>query len=413
MSRNPSGPDPGPRTAVVLAAGEGRRLRPLTAHRPKPMLPAGTRPILEHVLDALVDAGVREVHLVVGYAGDRVRSHVGDEYRGLAVAYHEQTHQLGSGHALLQARDAIDAPFLVVNGDQIVDTEMVEEVRRGHGRDGDHGRGSTGATMAVVEADRAPQYGAVSLDGDRVSDLVEQPGGDDYRLLNAGVYAFDPDVFEALESVDRRDGAILLPDAVARRIAAGSEVRAVRTDAYWRDATYPWDLRTLTREVLSNRDVSLPEVRRNVYVADDARIHASATLVPPVAIDAGVVVRAGAVVGPNAAIGTGSTVGTGAVVRDTVIDADCRIGANATVVDLVSGESVRVGAGATVSGGPGDVRRGTTVHEDIELGAVLADRAELGGGAVAEPGTIVGHDARVGPGATVGGEIDDGSEVVR
>ncbi|MFA9515933.1 sugar phosphate nucleotidyltransferase [Halopenitus sp. H-Gu1] len=407
MSRNPPESNAGPETAVVLAAGEGRRLRPLTAHRPKPMLPAATRPILEHVLDALVDADVRDIHLIVGYGGDRVRSHVGDEYRGVGVTYHEQTHQLGSGHALLQAREAIETPFLVVNGDQIVDTEMVAEVRTGHG----HGAGP--ATIAVVEADRAPQYGAVAIEAGQVTKLLEQPGGDDYRLLNAGVYALEPEIFGTLDSVDPRDGSILLPDAIAKLVSEGANVQAVQTDAYWRDATYPWDLRTLTREILSNRDVSLPEVRRNVYVADDARIHGTATLVPPVAIDEGVVVRAGAVVGPHAAIGTGSTIGSGAVVRDTVVDADGRIGSNATVVDLVSGENVHVGAGATIPGGPGDVRRGTRIHEAVEIGAVLADRGELGGGSVTEPGTIIGHDARVGPGATVDGEIDSESEVVR
>src|SRR6056297_683552 len=103
MSDAPANDGRRPSSAVVLAAGEGIRLRPLTANRPKPMLPAGTRPILEHVLNALIDASVDDIHLVVGYQADRVRSHFGPAYRGVPISYHTQTNQLGSGHALLQA----------------------------------------------------------------------------------------------------------------------------------------------------------------------------------------------------------------------------------------------------------------------------------------------------------------------
>ncbi|MFC6725290.1 sugar phosphate nucleotidyltransferase, partial [Halobium palmae] len=170
-------------TAVVLAAGEGKRLRPLTEHRPKPMLPAGTRPILELVLDALVEAGVSELHLVVGYGRDRIQSHVGPTYRDLSVTYHRQAKQLGSGHALLQAAENVDEECLVVNGDQVVSTRIVRDVMEAH-TDEDV------ATLAVVESDAAPNYGAVRLDGDRVVELVERPGVEGYHLLNAGVYAF-------------------------------------------------------------------------------------------------------------------------------------------------------------------------------------------------------------------------------
>jgi len=111
MSETPSSSETRPSSAVVLAAGEGIRLRPLTANRPKPMLPAGTRPILEHVLNALIDAGVDDIHLVVGYQANRVRSYFGSTYRDVSITYHTQANQLGSGHALLQARDGPEDRF--------------------------------------------------------------------------------------------------------------------------------------------------------------------------------------------------------------------------------------------------------------------------------------------------------------
>src|SRR6056297_3427104 len=103
MSDTPADTGSRPSSAVVLAAGEGIRLRPLTAHRPKPMPPAGTRPILEHVLNALIDAGVDDIHLAVGDQANRVRSYFGPAKRGVPISFHTQTNQPGSGHALLQA----------------------------------------------------------------------------------------------------------------------------------------------------------------------------------------------------------------------------------------------------------------------------------------------------------------------
>ena len=188
--------DSAPTSAVVLAAGEGLRLRPLTANRPKPMLPAGTQPILEHVLDALINADITDIHLVVGYKADRVRSHFGPTYRDVSLTYHTQTNQLGSGHALLQAQDGLDGSFLLVNGDQVIDSKIVERVSDVH---------SSAATLAVVEGSQAANYGAVTVEDNEITTLTEQPSTGEFRLFNAGVYAFTQEIFPVLDTllVDR------------------------------------------------------------------------------------------------------------------------------------------------------------------------------------------------------------------
>jgi NDP-sugar pyrophosphorylase family protein len=275
-------------SAVVLAAGEGTRLRPLTKHRPKPLLPAANRPILSYVLDALIDAGVDDLHLVVGYQRDRVQDHVGPTYRGRTVTYHVQEKQLGTGHAVLQARDAIDADFLVVNGDEVVTAGMVEAVVDAHST-------TDAATLGVVESDRAAEYGAVSLDGDRIVELVECPDDDSYRLLNAGIYACGPSLFADIESTGRRAGELYLTDAIADQIREGNAVRGVRIEGLWSTATYPWDLLTVARDLLAIGHVDEPERSRGVYVDETASVHDDATLRAPV------------VVGPDAAIGPGAS----------------------------------------------------------------------------------------------------------
>ena len=392
-------------SAVVLAAGEGVRLRPLTANRPKPMLPAGTRPILEHVLNALIDSGVDDIHLVVGYQANRVRSHFGPTYREVPITYHTQTNQLGSGHALLQARNGPEGSFLLVNGDQIVDHRIVEAVGEAH---------ADAATLAVVEGPEAADYGAVSVDGEAVTELVEQPASGEFRLFNAGVYAFTQRIFEELDSLSVKRGELPLTDAIQRLIEAEDhDVSAVRTDRFWMDATHPWDLLSLSRELLTRGWVDVPATDTDIYVDDTAHVHPEATLVGPVVVDSDAVVEAGAVVGPYAAIGSSTSVGAGSVLRDVVVDTDTTIGPNTTAVEVVAGQGCEVGAGLTAGGGPADVVLDGEVYSDVDLGGVLADRVDAGGSVTLEPGALVGPDAQVDDGVVVRDRIEAGSEVVR
>ena len=408
------------RTAVVLAAGEGTRLRPLTRNRPKPMLPAANRPILEHVCDALVEAGVDRLALVVGYRRERVQEHFGPSYRGVPVEYVVQDKQLGSGHALLQAQETVDGPLLVVNGDRLIAAESVAAVRDVFTED------DARAALAVIERANASQYGAVRLRGRDIEEIVEKPDSDEFRLINAGIYAFDASVFEAIEATPRTDGELALTDTIAQLVDA-ERVRGVRTEGLWVDATYPWDLLEVASEVLARGRVAGPdradggleragsvqERADGVWVDPSARVAEAATLRPPVAVGADCELAPSAVVGPDAALGRNVTVGANATVERAVLDADTRVGAGSTLLDAVAGQSVRLGAVTAVTGGPGDVRVGREVYEDQRLGAVLADRVRARGGVSFAPGTLVGPEATIATGAHVEGTVPGGAEVVR
>ncbi|MFB6143130.1 MAG: sugar phosphate nucleotidyltransferase [Halorientalis sp.] len=393
-------------TAVVLAAGEGTRLRPLTRNRPKPMLPAGDRPILEHVLDALVDAGMDRLVCVVGYKHDRVQDHVGPTYRDVPVDYVRQHKQLGSGHALLQARSAVEGPSLVVNGDRVVEASMVEAVATAY--EG----GDAAAAMAVLEHPEAGQYGAVVVRDGEITDIVEKPETEDYRLINAGIYAFGGDVFAEVADTPRTAGELALTDTIARLVDA-ERVAAVRCEGLWADATYPWDLLTVADEVLARGRVAGTERAEGVWVHDDARVHDEAVVRSPAVVGPDSEVGPGAVVGPNTALGRNVTVGANATVERSVLDSDTRVGPGATLLDTVTGQDVAVGAGTVAPGGPADVRVGNRVFEDQRLGAVLADRATAAGAVTLAPGTLVGPKARLHAGSRVADRIPEGAEVLR
>ena len=397
------------RTAVVLAAGEGTRLYPLTHNRPKPMLPAANRPVLEYVLDALIDAGISKVCLVVGYKRNRVQEHFGPRYRDAPLTYVQQGKQLGSGHALLQARGSVDGPMLVVNGDRVIESSLVSDVTRAFERD------AGPAVVGVLERPNARQYGAVVLRSGRIERIVEKPDSDEFRLINAGVYAFDSSVFDAIAATPRRDGELQLPDTIDGLIDE-SDVGGVRVDGLWADATYPWDILTVTRELLARGRVDEPErLERGdrVWVNDSALVHDDATLQGPVVVGPDCEVGPGAVVGPTAALGRNVTIGSNATVECTVLDADTRVGAGSVLVDCVTGQDVDLGSITTSSGGPADVRVGTEVFENRRLGAVIGDRVRAPGEASFAPGTLVGPKARIGHGAHASGRVAAGAEVVR
>lgn len=391
-------------TAVVLAAGEGTRLRPLTHNRPKPMLPAANQPILQHVLDALVEAGMARIVIVVGYRRERVQEYFGHRYRNTELEYVVQEKQLGSGHALMAAQSTVEGPLVAVNGDQLVDGTAVSRVVDAF---------EPGTTvMGVVERPNANRYGVVRVADGRVTELIEKPDEDGYSLINAGVYAFEEDVFEAIAETPRRDGELMLPDAIERRIDRGT-VRAVRIEGLWADATYPWDLLDVAAEVLARGQSSAPEQGGGVWVDADARVHERATLQPPVVVGPDCEVGPSSVVGPDVALAENTTVGSNVTISRAVIDADCRVGHGSTLVDAVLGQDVTLGVNAVVPGGPGDVRVGNRVFEGERLGAVLADRVDVGGNASFEPGALVGSGSTVNTGVVVSGNVPRGSEVRR
>lgn len=385
-------------TAVILAAGEGRRLEPLTDRRPKPMLPVVNRPLLEHVVEAVAAAAVEEIVLVVGYERDRIQTHFGDgDEWNVDIEYAVQDKQLGTAHAVQRAEAHVDGAFLVLNGDRIIDPSVVSAVREAIVETDDD------AAMAVTRAERPSTYGVVTLEGDRVVDVVEKPRGESpSEIINAGVYGFGPSLFEAIAQTDPGpDGEYGLTDAIARLLEEGT-VRAVRYDGRWLDVTHLWDLLAVTGRVL-DRDggATRGDVAAGAHVSDAAHVTDTAA------------------VGRNAVIGRGTTiaenarVGANATVERSVVFPDATVESGAVLRDCIVGANARVGANATVPGGESTVIVDGEVHEDVGLGGVVGDNAIVGGAAVLEPGAILGDEVVVGDGAIASGTVPRGTTIRR
>jgi glucose-1-phosphate thymidylyltransferase len=218
---------------------------------------------------------------------------------------------------------------------------------------------------------------------------------------------------EAIADTPRAAGELALTESLVRRIDDGEAVRGVLEDGLWVDATFPWDLLQLSREMLREGRVDESERHPDTYVSSTARVHDRATLQAPVVVGPDCEVGAGAVIGPNTALGRNVTVGANATVVGSVLDGDTRVGPGSTLVETVTGQDVHVGAGSVVPGGPADVVLDERVFRAQDLGAVLADRVRTEGAVTTEPGALVGPGAYLGTGVVVRGRIDAGAEVVR
>ncbi|WP_318570776.1 sugar phosphate nucleotidyltransferase [Salinigranum marinum] len=380
--------------AVVLAAGEGRRLRPLTKYQPKPMLPVANRPVVEYVVDALVAAGVERIVCVVGHRADRIQTHLTKRYPDLDLAFVRQERRLGSGHALLAAAAHVGERFLVVNGDNVVDADTVRAtIARGVETD-------AVATVAVAHSETPEAYGVVVVDHGRIADIDEHPTESDTYLVNAGVYVFDRSVFAALDRTPRWGDELRLTDALDH---LDGPVTSVLVGEGWLDPSNPWQLLTVTEALLARDGTN--------------SVHASARIHPTAVVEGHVVVGPDCELGPGAVVRGGTClqenvhVGPNAVVERSVLLTDARVGAGAVVRDSVVGPGVQLGDGVVSPGGLVDVRLGGTLHANRRLGSVVADRAVIGPNVTLEPGSQVDADATVRAGSIVTDPARDPAEV--
>lgn len=386
--------------AVILAAGEGKRLEPLTNRRPKPMLPVANRPVLEHVVEAVADAGVDEVVLVVGYKRDRIQTHFGDgDDWDVDIEYAVQSKQLGTGHALLQAADHLDDSFVVLNGDRVISPDLVSSVI-------DRTKSGDTPVVSVTRVENARNYGVVELDGQRVTAIHEKPAvhRSQSDIINAGVYGFDSSILDAVQETETAPtGELALTDTLDE-LAGDGGLTTVRYDDYWLDISYLWDVLSVNEVVVSrlvDNASSEPTMGPGATVADD------------VAVGDDVRVSANATIHPRVSLGENVTVGPNAVVSNAVVLPDATVEAGAVVRDCIVGENATVGPNSTVVGGTARVVVEDEVHHDVRLGGVVGDNATLGGGVVVDPGTIVGDDATVESGVTLDERVPSNAEVRR
>lgn len=319
--------------ALVLAGGEGSRLRPLTHTNAKQLIPIANQPILFHVLRSIREAGITEVGIIVGQTAEEVRSAVGDGSAfGLQVTFLLQEAPLGLAHAVLTAADFVRGePFVMYLGDNVLMggiRRFVEEFER-HRPD---------AQIFLARVPEPEHFGVAVLEGDRVIRLVEKPKEFLSDLALVGVYLFDDSILEAAATLrpSWRD-EYEITEAIQWLIDEGRTVRAEMVTGYWKDTGRPEDLLEANRMMLS---VLEPRI--------DGEVDAASRLEGLVVVEAGAKVVRSTIVGP-AIIGTGSLVEDSSVGPNVALSGSCVI-ASSAVEDSIVMEGSRVQGVRTVVG---------------------------------------------------------------
>lgn len=212
-------------------------MRPLTEDRPKGLVEVAGRPLLAHCFDALLDVGVDELVVVVGYRAENLLARFGDEYRSVPVTYVHQRERLGLAHALQRAEPQIDGTFVAMNGDNVCRANLDEAIARHREADAD-------ATMLVerVSADDARKTSVFELDGGTPVGIVEKPDEPPSRLVPRGFYVFDPVVFHACQLVRPSErGEFELTDAIDLLFSAGRPVETVPLEGWCYNVNEPDD----------------------------------------------------------------------------------------------------------------------------------------------------------------------------
>jgi len=223
---------------VVLAAGQGTRLRPLTETKPKGMVEVNDKPILTHCFEQVVDLGADEIVVVVGYMKQKIIDHYGDEFQGVPITYAHQREQMGLAHALLCVEEHIEGDFMLMLGDNIFDANLEDVIRR-HNED----RADAVFLTEEVPWEEASRYGVCNTNAyGEITEVVEKPDEPESNLVMTGFYTFTPAIFHACKLVQPSNrGEYELSEAVDLLIRSGRTIDAFRIDGWRIDVGYPED----------------------------------------------------------------------------------------------------------------------------------------------------------------------------
>jgi bifunctional UDP-N-acetylglucosamine pyrophosphorylase/glucosamine-1-phosphate N-acetyltransferase len=390
--------------AVLLAAGAGERLQPITATRPKHLIKVGGKPILQFCLEAVKYAGISEAIVITHYMGEAIRSYFGDGAAlGLKLSYVEQPQILGTGNAAATAEPYLDGDFVLIYGDLLFGQTAVKDVLS------KFRAGETAAVMAVVPVEHPESYGIIEqTPKGKVVRIVEKPavGMAPSNLANAGIYALSKEVFDKIRQTKASvRGEWELTDALTMLSQEGKTVLAAElAKEDWFDVGRPWDLldanvwalKRMQHRVLGTVEQGAHLIGP-VSVAESARIRSGAYIEGPVFIDEE------ADVGPNCFIRSGTSlgkktrVGNGCEVKNSLIMDGTHVGHLSYVGDSVLGEKCNLGAGTITANLRFDDApikmeiKGKVVDSGRrKLGAILGDNVKTGIQASFMPGVKVG-----------------------
>ncbi len=400
--------------AVILAAGEGLRCQPLTLTRSKVMLFVANKPILEHIITALASCGINEIIMVVGYKKERIMDYFQNGVElGVNITYVEQKGQLGTAHAIKQTAPYLDDEFIVLNGDNIVESETISDILEK--RSGD-------AAVLTVTREHTRGYGVVVSGNHHVLRVVEKPTEDLSHNVNTGIYIFKPDVFDYIETTPISDtGEYAITDTLQAMIDAGKTISIVQSKSTWIDAVHSWDLLRANAYLLERCEKSVMDgtveegavIKGNVIIGANTIIRSGSYIIGPAVIGKNCEIGPNAVILPSTTIGNNSTVESSVQVKNSIIMHDARIGAFSYISNSIIGAHNTIGSHfITQTGENLLIEIKGILHNADKLGTVIGDGNDIQHRVLTEPGKMVSTGCSVASGVIISKDLPSDSTVI-
>lgn len=399
--------------AVILAAGEGLRCRPLTLTRSKVMLPVANKPLLEHIINAVAQNDIKEIILVVGYKKERIMDYFGDGVDfGVKISYVFQGAQLGTAHAVKQVKEYVDEDFLVLNGDNLIDAGTIADLLAGR---------SGAVTLLAVEREQTLGYGVVMSENGRVTKILEKPKEVVSHLVNAGVYIFSTEIFDEIDKTPLSEtGEYAITDTIQQIILKEKSVSLVESRSTWMDAIHSWDFLKANAAVLEGCKRILKgtvekgaTIKGDVALGENSIIRGGCYIVGPVTIGKNCDIGPNTVILPSTAIGDNTSIDSSVEIQNSILMNDVRVGGNSYISNSIIGANNTIGPHfSTEVGRELMIEMKGILHRAELLGTVMGDDNILSNRVLIKAGKMITNNCSVEAGVTVQRDIPQGSIVV-
>jgi len=400
--------------ALILAAGEGLRCRPLTLTRSKVMLPVANRPILEYIIRALAQNDLKEIILVVGYKKERIMDYFrnGLDF-GVNISYIEQDAQLGTAHAVKLAEPMVNEKFLVLNGDNLIDAGTIRDLIKGASGD---------VTLLTAMRQQTTGYGVILLDKGKVSRIVEKPRDKISHLINTGIYMFSSSIFDEIDKTPISEtGEYAITDTIQRIIDKGANVTNITTKGTWIDAVHSWDLLKANSIFLGK----IEEVKAagsiekgvviigDVAIGDNSVIRSGSYIVGPVIIGKNCNIGPNTTILPSTAVGDNCSISSFTEIENSIIMNDVRIGAGSYISNSIIGGNNIIGPHFVSDVGKDlKIEMKGILHSADELGTVIGDNNIIGPSVLVRAGKMIATGCAVDSGVRVTKDLSPNSTVL-
>jgi mannose-1-phosphate guanylyltransferase/phosphomannomutase len=367
--------------AVVMAGGEGSRLRPLTLRRPKPMVGVVDKPVMAHILDLLKVHGITEVVVTLQYMADNIQEYFGDgSALGMTIHYSIEESPLGTAGSVKQAQEWLDDTFLLISGDALTDFDLTQAIAF-------HKDKASMATLVLKRMPNPLEYGVVIIDKEgRIKQFQEKPSwGEVFSdTVNTGIYVLEPQVLDYFEAGKVFDFSMNLFPMMLKK---GDPMYGYVAEGYWCDIGSLPDYMRSTADLLEGQ-VNVPragtQIMPGVWAESDVEIDPAAKLTGPIYLSTGVKIKEGVQIQGPSVIRDYTILDNRAIIDRSIVWRNCYIGERAEIHGAILGRQVSIKSRAMVF-----------------EGVVIGDNTTVGEGAIIQPAVKVWPDKEIEAGATL------------